>query len=66
MQIEMTEKQVSEAMFGLDNPGVCLRCGAEAYGCEPDARNYKCESCGAHEVFGLEEAMMMGNIVIVG
>ena len=66
MIIEMTEEQASEAMFGLDNPGVCLACGAEAYGCEPDARNYECESCGANEVFGIEEAMMMGNIAIVG
>ena len=65
MIIERTAEQMEEAMFGLDNPGVCLACGAEASGCEPDARNYKCEVCGKYEVFGLEEALMMGNIEIV-
>ena len=39
----------------LDNPGFCVACGEDAYGCEPDARNYKCESCGAKAVFGAEE-----------
>jgi hypothetical protein len=43
----------------LDNPGFCLICGAEAEGVEPDARNYQCESCGADQVFGAEELMMV-------
>ena len=42
----------------LDNPGFCLVCGLEAEGCEPDARNYECESCGAEQVFGVEELVM--------
>ncbi len=42
----------------LDNPGFCLICGAEQDGCEPDAQNYECESCGAEQVFGCEELMM--------
>ena len=36
----------------------CLICGEEADGCEPDARNYKCESCGAEQVFGAEEIIL--------
>lgn len=32
--------------FALDNPGFCTACGEEQEGCEPDARNYKCECCG--------------------
>lgn len=40
--------------------GWCLACGTEAYGVEPDARRYTCESCGAPFVFGLEELLMMG------
>jgi len=44
----------------LDNPGFCLSCGEEADSCEPDARNYKCESCGENEVFGAEEVLVMG------
>jgi hypothetical protein len=42
----------------LDNPGFCLVCGCEAYSVEPDARNYKCESCDAKQVFGIEELIM--------
>lgn len=40
--------------------GVCLGCGEEAYGVEPDARGYVCESCGEPKVYGLEEAVIMG------
>jgi hypothetical protein len=43
-----------------DYTGFCTACGAEADSCEPDARNYKCESCGKREVFGAEELLIMG------
>jgi hypothetical protein len=52
--IEAAERRVT----GLDNPGFCLICGAEADSCEPDARNYVCESCGAPHVFGAEELLI--------
>lgn len=38
--------------------GLCLGCGAEASGCEPDARRYPCESCGAPRVWGAEELLI--------
>jgi hypothetical protein len=44
---------------GLDDPGFCLVCGLECGGVEPDARNYTCESCGAEQVFGVEELLMV-------
>ena len=44
--------------------GVCLDCGEEAYGVEPDACGYVCESCGAARVFGMEEAVIMGAVDI--
>ena len=47
----------SEA-FGLENPGICLSCGEEADGCEPDARNYECEGCGERAVYGAAEIMI--------
>ncbi len=47
------------SMFGLDNPGFCLACGCEADGCEPDAREYECEACGAPKVYGAEELVQM-------
>lgn len=43
----------------LDNPGFCMSCGNEQDGCEPDARNYKCEKCGEKQVFGAEECLFM-------
>jgi hypothetical protein len=46
-------------MITLDNPGICLACGAENEGCEPDARRYECEACGEKQVYGAEELVMM-------
>lgn len=42
----------------LDNPGLCLACGADAEACEPDARGYECESCGEPMVYGADELAM--------
>jgi hypothetical protein len=50
---------VESAQVSLDNPGFCLACGEDADGCEPDARNYECECCGEHKVYGAEEVLMM-------
>jgi len=44
--------------FSLDNPGFCVECGAESGSCEPDAREYECESCGEFAVYGAEELAM--------
>jgi len=49
-----------DEMFGLGNGGICLACGEEADGCEPDARGYLCEVCGEHSVVGAAEACLMG------
>jgi predicted RNA-binding Zn-ribbon protein involved in translation (DUF1610 family) len=43
-----------------DVGGFCIACGEEAYQVEPDARKYKCDSCGEHEVYGAEELLMIG------
>lgn len=56
--IEQVMAAVEAQTFGTDNPGFCRACGAEADGCEPDARNYECEECGEHEVFGAEEYLI--------
>jgi len=42
--------------------GFCLACKEHAYGIEPDARKYTCESCGEAEVYGIEELLIMGEI----
>ncbi|MGH9238797.1 MAG: hypothetical protein ACRD3G_12230 [Vicinamibacterales bacterium] len=41
----------------LDNPGICLACGADVDGVEPDARRDECEACGARQVYGVEELL---------
>lgn len=56
---ERVEEAVMRRMTTLDNPGFCLECGEEASGCEPDAREYTCEYCGAHKVYGADEILMM-------
>jgi|SRR5215831_7544499 len=42
----------------LDNPGLCIACGNEQEGCEPDARKYECEACGEKSVYGAEELLL--------
>lgn len=45
--------------------GICLACGELKWGdCEPDARNYECDSCGRRRVYGAEEARIMGAIAL--
>ena len=46
-------------MFGLENPGICLACGEERDGCEPDAEGYECYECGEMRVMGVTELMMI-------
>ena len=53
---------VSEEDYHDGTVGICLSCGEQTYGVEPDARNYPCESCGENGVHGLEEALMMGRL----
>ena len=43
---ELIISLAEDEMFGMGNGGICLACGEEASGCEPDARGYLCESCG--------------------
>jgi hypothetical protein len=59
MLIKPSLDQVFEAVRADDNRGFCLSCGEEAYNVEPDARRYRCESCGEHKVYGAEELLIM-------
>lgn len=55
--IERVTEGVESSMFGLENPGICVACGFDADGCEPDARGYECEACGEPKVYGCEELL---------
>ena len=54
-------EQIEEAME--NNEGFCIECGESKSCCEPDARNYECESCGKKTVFGAEELLISGRVI---
>lgn len=54
--------EATYADMSVNYGGYCTACGDEAYGVEPDARRYKCESCGERAVYGIEELLVMGLI----
>ena len=67
----MSEKilgPVAEHTFTLEeyeeaatsNAGYCVVCGAWRDCCEPDARRYKCDECGAEACYGADELLLMG------
>jgi hypothetical protein len=43
----------------LEDPGFCLICGNEAGGVEPDAQHLTCGACGAEQVFGVDDLLMV-------
>ena len=53
-------EEIQRIMFEDNTQGFCIACGEDAYGVEPDARRYECESCGENKVYGLEEIVMRG------
>lgn len=57
--VERVTETVQRHQTTLDNPGICIGCGEDAEGVEPDARQYQCESCGAQKVYGAEELLFM-------
>ena len=63
-KIRMTESEFHENVE--DNMGFCVACGGSQCSCEPDARNYECEECGQRKVFGTEELLLMGQLIIIG
>lgn len=41
-------------------PGLCLSCGEDARGVEPDAERYRCDFCGERSVYGVEQIAILG------
>ena len=56
--MKITTDRIIDAIERDDNIGFCVYCGDEAYGVEPDARKYECESCGKKGVCGAEELLL--------
>lgn len=63
LNVTVTEQEFLQHCEDYD--GVCLVCLEwSTGGCEPDARGYRCGLCGSMSVYGAEEALLMGRIVI--
>jgi predicted RNA-binding Zn-ribbon protein involved in translation (DUF1610 family) len=56
--MRFTIEEIEEGM-ALQS-GYCTECGAMREMCEPDAREYECDECGALAVYGAEELVIMG------
>ena len=53
----------TEACERDNNIGLCVECGQEQDGCEPDAERYKCENCGLYSVYGAEQLVLMDGTI---
>jgi hypothetical protein len=58
--VHISQSRIMRAIESGESVGFCKECGHEHDGVEPDARNYKCESCGALAVYGAEEMLISG------
>ena len=58
--LERVMALAEDRITSLEDPGVCIDCGEEAFGCEPDATEYHCESCDRLSVYAPEELILMG------
>lgn len=56
--VMISQTRIMRAVESGESIGFCKECGHSQDGCEPDARGYKCESCGAMEVYGAEEMLI--------
>jgi len=45
-----------------DMAGLCISCGYEQSGCEPDAERYRCEACDERKVYGPHWYLMSGMV----
>jgi hypothetical protein len=56
----VTPERVLEAAQADNNIGICVVCGEDAEGVEPDAEGYHCEGCGVAAVYGAEQLLLLG------
>lgn len=53
-------REAEYADLAREDAGVCLNCRMFTGPVEPDAEHYHCDACGLMEVFGIEQALIMG------
>lgn len=56
--LERVCEAVESYMTTLDNPGICILCGVDIEGVEPDAEKYDCENCDFPAVYGAEQLLL--------
>ena len=57
--IKLNLARVLKAAQSDQFAGWCTKCGAKAYGVDPDARKDECQKCQAKAVYGAEELVLM-------
>jgi hypothetical protein len=56
--VDMVMRACERRRMTLDDPGICIACGNEQGGVDPDGREYTCEACGEPAVYGVEELLL--------
>jgi hypothetical protein len=62
--VKVTMTEAKYARMSEDSEGLCVLCGETASCVEPDARGYACEACEEPGVYGAEECLLLGRIVL--
>jgi hypothetical protein len=57
----ITSARVLAAVEADEYLGLCLHCGTDHDGIEPDAERYTCEACDTPRVYGAEQILLMGS-----
>ena len=55
---KVTLQRILDAVNSGEYIGICLACGHEQDGVEPDACRYACDRCDACQVYGAEELLL--------
>lgn len=61
-RIEISQEDYLE--YTRDYLGICIKCGEVASEVEPDAEKYECQYCDECAVYGTEQALLEGFILI--
>ena len=48
-----------QSLFGDGGMAICIACGKDVEGLEPDVRKAKCPACDEHAVYGAEELLFI-------
>jgi len=68
MDHSITIEEADYYLGSLGCPGYCKQCNEieEYASVEPDARHYLCPNCETKNLYGFEEAILMGFITVEG